>query len=120
MSGSRRQRGEGQLGCLVGVVFMLIGVFIAYKLIPVKVRAAELRQEVVDQAKAAGMRGDDKIMYAILKKAEEERLPVSAENVNIRRGANTISIDVEYTVPIEFPGYKYNWSFHHHTENPIF
>jgi hypothetical protein len=120
MRRSRRQRGEGQFGCLVGVVFMLIGIFIAYKLVPVKVRAAELRQEIVDQAKAAGMRGDDNIMYAILKKAEEEQLPVTKENVNIKRGANTISVDVEYTVPIDFPGYRYNWSFHHHAENPIF
>jgi hypothetical protein len=99
---------------------MLIGIFIAYKMIPVKVKAAELRQEVVDQAKAAGMRGDEKIMAAILRKAEEEQLPVSAESVNIRRGANTITIDVEYTVPVDFPGYRYNWNFHHHAENPIF
>jgi hypothetical protein len=116
----RWQRGEGQFGCLVGLVLVLIGLFIAYKIVPVKVRAAELRQEVVDQAKSAGMRGDDKIMAAILRKAEDNNLPVSAEKVTIRRTQNAISIDVDYNVPVVFPGYTYNMEFHHHAENPLF
>jgi hypothetical protein len=119
-SRSRAQRGEGQMGCLVGLVFIAIAVFISFKLIPIKVRAAELRQEVVDQAKAAGMRGDDKIMAAILRKAEDNHLPVTVDNVKINRTANTINVDVTYTVPVEFPGYTYQWSFNHHAENPIF
>jgi hypothetical protein len=116
----RGQRGEGQFGCLVGLVFVAIAAFIAYKLIPVKVRAAEMRQEVVDQAKSAGMRGDDRIMAALLKKAEDDNLPVSGDNIVIKRGPNDIKIDVDYTVPVDFPGYRYEWHFHHHAENPLF
>ena len=37
MSRNRRERGEGQLGCLVGLVLLLIAGLIAYRLIPVKV-----------------------------------------------------------------------------------
>ena len=39
----RSQRGEGQLGCVVGLVLLLVGVFVAYKMVPIKVKAAELR-----------------------------------------------------------------------------
>ncbi len=116
----RSERGEGQMGCLFGLALMAIGIFIAFKMVPVKVRAAELRQEVVDQAKAGGMRGDDRIMAAILRKAEEEDLPVTQDNVVIHRTANQISVDVSYVVPVDFPGYKYMWEFHHHAENPMF
>lgn len=116
----RSERGEGQMGCLVGLAFMAIAIFIAYKMIPVKVKAAELRQEVVDQAKSAGMRGDEKIMAAILRKAEDLQLPVTEDDVKIHRTANTISVDVDYMVPVDFPGFKYKWDFHHHAENPIF
>ena len=49
----RSERGEGQMGCIFGLVLMAIGIFIAWKLVPIKVRAAELRQEVLDQSKAA-------------------------------------------------------------------
>ena len=77
----RSGRGEGQMGCIFGLVLMAIGIFIAWKLVPIKVRAAELRQEVLDQSKAGGMRSDDRIMAAILRKAEDDNLPVTADNV---------------------------------------
>ena len=114
------ERGEGQMGCLFGLALLAIAVFIAYKMVPIKVRAAELRQEVIDQAKAGGMRGDDRILAAILRKAQDENLPVTEDNVQIHRTANTISVDVDYVVPVDFPGYKYQWQFHHHAENPMF
>ena len=117
---SRRERGEGQAGCLVGLIVLAIGIFIAYKVIPVKVKAAELRQEVVDEAKSAGTHNDDKIKGNILSKARENNLPVTEDNIKISRGNNEITVDVEYTVPIEFPGYTYQWHIHHSATNPIF
>jgi hypothetical protein len=116
----RYQRGEGQGGCVVGLILLLIGIFIAYKLIPVKIKAAEMRQTVVDEAKMAGTRDNGRIMTRILQKAEELRLPVTEKDVKINRGNNQIRIDVNYVVPIDFPGYKYNWAFHHSADNPIF
>ena len=120
MRRSRAQRGEGQMGCLVGLVMMAIGIFVAYKMIPIKVRAAELRGEVVDQSKSAGMRSDKQIMAAILHRAQENNLPVTEDNVKINRGQNNIVVDVDYTIPVDFPGYVYQWHFNHHAENPIF
>jgi hypothetical protein len=119
----RRQRGEvgeGQAGCLIGLILLFLAIFIAYKVIPVKVRAAELRQTVTDEAKSAGTHQDGRIMKAILAKAEEQNLPVTEDNVSISRNTNTITIDVEYTVPLQFPGYTYQWHIKHHAENPIF
>lgn len=120
MRRSRGERGEGNFGCLVGLVFLAIAAFVAWKLIPIKIRAAEMRQEVVDQAKSAGMRGDNQIIYSLMQKADENRLPISSDNIVIKRGQNDIRIDVDYDVPVEFPGYKFNWHFHHHAENPLF
>jgi len=116
----RREKGEGQFGCLVGLIVLAIGIFIAYKMIPVKVKAAELRQEVVDEAKSAGTHGDDKIRGNILRKAREDGLPVTEDDIKIVRANNEITVDVEYTVPVEFPGYTYQWHIHHSAQNPIF
>ena len=120
MRRSRGQRGEGQAGCLFGLVLLAMGLFLAYKLIPVKVRTAELRQEVVDQAKSAGLLTDAKILAAILSKADELKLPVTEDDVKIERARGSITVDVQYTVPVQFPGYLYQWHFEHHAENPIF
>ncbi|MGZ7030871.1 MAG: hypothetical protein ACXVIJ_02775 [Thermoanaerobaculia bacterium] len=120
MRRSRRESGEGQLGCLFGVALLLLAVFVAWKVIPVKVRAADLRQAVVDEAKSAGTHNDEQIMKYILAKAADQDLPVTEDNVKISRRQNDITIDVNYVMPIEFPGYTYNWHINHHAENPIF
>lgn len=115
---------------MVGVIFFLLAVFLAFKLIPVKVKAADLRQTVIDESKSAGTHTDEVIRKAILAKAESLGLPVADENITIQRGAvagsasslgsNSIAVDVDYVVPVQFPGKVYNWHFHHHAENPIF
>lgn len=120
MDRRRRQIGEGQAGCVVGLIILLIAVFIAYKMVPIKVKAAELRQMVSDSAKQAGNLSDARIMNAITSKARELELPVVETNVDIHRGGNAIRVKVEYVVPVEFPGYTYQWKFVHTAENPIF
>lgn len=117
---NRRERGEGQLGCLVGLVVLLLAGLIAYRMIPIKVKAAELRDEVVDEAKSAGQHRDAQIIKAIVAKAEQLELPVTEEDIVIKRRSADISVEVTYTVPVEFPGYTYEWNFRHYTENPIF
>lgn len=120
MRRSRREAGEGQIGCLVGVALLLLAIFIAWKVIPVKVRAADLRQTVVDEAKSAGMHNDGTITKYILAKANDVQLPVTEDNIKINRRQNDITVEVDYTVPIEFPGYTYNWHIHNEASNPIF
>lgn len=120
MRASRRERGEGQFGCVVGLIVLVIGIFVAWKMIPVKVKAADLRQEVMDDAKSAGMMNDERIRASILSKARENNLPVTDDNIKISRGANQITIIVDYVVPIDFPGYTYQWHIHNEQSNPIF
>jgi hypothetical protein len=117
---SRRERGESQFGCLIGLIVLGLVVFIAWKMIPVKVKAAELRQTVVDEAKSAGTHNDERIKAAILAKAREDNLPISEENITIVRSSGEITVTVVYTIPIVFPGYTYNWHLEHEAKNPIF
>ena len=120
MRRNRRERGETQLGCVFGLLLLLAGLFVAYKMIPVKVRTADLRQTVTDEARAAGTHNDGHIMKAILNEAERLELPVTKDDVEIVRRRDSIRIDVKYMVPVQFPGFKYEWNFHHVAENPIF
>jgi hypothetical protein len=120
MRKNRRERGEGNAGCLFGLIVLALAVFIAYKMIPVKVKAADLRQTVVDEAKMAGTHHDDVIMKQILAKAREVQLPITEDNVKITRAAQEITVDVDYEVPIDFPGKVWMWHQHITAQNPIF
>ena len=117
---NRRERGEGQFGCLVGLVLLLIAGLVAYKMIPVKVKSADLRDTIKDYSKSAGQFRDPEIRAAIMEKAKALNLPVGEENIRIERRSNEITVEVDYVVPVAFPGYTYNWKFHHKAENPIF
>src|SRR4051812_11201948 len=120
MLNRRFQRGEGKLGCLIGLIILLIAVMVAYKMVPVKVKAAEMRDAVQDEAKSAGQHNDAWIAKALLVKAQSLELPVTEKDIEINRTGGEIRVDVDYTVPVKFPGYIYQWHFHHRAENPIF
>ena len=108
------------MGCLIGLIVLGIGIFIAYKMIPVKVKAADLRQTVVDEAKSAGTHNDEAIRQAILLKAKDLNLPVTAEDIQTTRAQSEITVEVNYVVPIDFPGFTYQWHIQHYAHNPIF
>jgi hypothetical protein len=119
---TRAERGEGRGGCIFGLIFLLVAIFVAYKMIPIKVKAAELRGTIIDQAKSAGLpRHDDAyIRHAIMYKAKTLQLPLNDKDLKIHRTGSNIRIAAEYVVPVDFPGYTYNWKFRHEYENPIF
>src|ERR1700719_4619121 len=81
----RSERGEGNFGCLFGLVLVAIAALVAYKLIPIKVKNAEMRAAIVDEAKSAGTHNDTVIREYIYAKATEEQLPVSKEDIKINR-----------------------------------
>src|SRR5258708_30875594 len=98
MRKSRRERGESQFGCLIGLMLLGLAIFVAWKMIPAKVKGAELRQTVVDEAKSAGTHNDERIRAAILAKAREDELPVTENNIRIVRGQGEITVTVTYTI----------------------
>lgn len=114
------ERGEGRAGCIFSLILLVAAVFVAYKMIPIKVAAADLRQTIVDEAKSAGSHRDPVIRRQIMAKAQKLNLPLDDQNLKINRTSSNIHIEASYTVPIEFPGYTYHWKFRHSYENPIF
>ena len=116
----RSQKGEGKVGCLIGLILLLIAVLVAYKMIPIKVKSADLRDTVQDVARSAGQHNDKWIATAVLQKAQSLELPVTEEQIEVVRANSEIRVEVDYTVPVKFPGYVYQWHFHHKAENPIF
>jgi|SRR6185436_7994676 hypothetical protein len=117
---NRRELGEGRIGCLIGLIILLIAGMVAYKMIPVKVKAAEMRDLTADEARSASVHNDKVIFNTLLQKGQALGLPITEQSIKVERANGEIRVDVEYTVPVKFPGYVYQWHFHHHAENPIF
>jgi hypothetical protein len=83
----------------------------AVKMVPVRIAVGELTDYAAEQAKWAGNRPAEQIQGALVNKARELELPVTKENVVIEKTGGKIRIRMTFSVPIEFPGYTYQWDF---------
>jgi len=115
------ERGEGNLGCILWVLLLAVAVLLAWKLIPVKVNSAELYDYMDELARfSAGKEPPEEIKKKILARANELRLPLDKDHVTVERAGDRIRMSVDYTVPVDFPGYTYMWHFQHELDRPIF
>lgn len=122
MKGWRDQRGDVPIGCLVGMVVLLVVVLIAIKVSPVMIAAGEFEREAAVLADRANRRDytDKRILRDLLAKAEELDLPVVKNDIKIKRTAKRIKIRVSYDYAIEFPFYTYVWHREVSEDRPLF
>ncbi len=117
----RFERGDVPIGCLVGMVVLLVVALVAIKAAPLIVNVGELDKEIETLADRANRReyNDERIIKSILEKAENLDLPVTAKNITIKRTSSRIKITVAYDIPVEFPGYTYVWHKQHYQDRPL-
>lgn len=115
-----RQAGQGKIGCALWLLAFFLAALVAYKMIPVKVKSAELYDFMVDQAKWAGNATNDALEKSILAKANELGLPLDEKDVEVQKDRDRVRMEATYTVPVEFPGYTYYWRFHQLVDRNIY
>lgn len=116
--------GRGRLGSIIALLIVAALVYGGMKLIPVRARAFQLddavREQVVLAAARRGRLTEAQIRMAILERAGELGLPVQEGNIRAEVRRESVSIRVDYSVPVEFPlGYGFDWHFESEHSGPI-
>ena len=115
------QRGEGNLGCIMWLLVLAIAVMISWKMIPVKVNNAELVDFMTEVAQfQSAQKTPEEISKIIIARAGELGIPLTKENITVTKTRDRVRMTVDYTMPVQFPGYTYNWHFRHELDRPIF
>lgn len=114
------RHGQGKIGCILWLLVLIAVVGIAAKLIPVKIRSAELYDFMEEQAMFAARTKSAELKKRILRRAEELELPLTKENLLVERRAGRVRMRATYTVRIELPGYTIEWPFEHILDRPVF
>ena len=114
------EKGSGNLGCILWTIALIVAVLIAYKAIPVKIKSAELYDHMVEMGKFGGKTNPEDMEKDILATAQRLELPLDKEHLKVERIGDRLRMRATYTVPLEFPGYTYNWNFDHQVDVPIF
>lgn len=115
------QRGNGKFGCVLWLALLIVVVLVAWKAIPVKLKSTEFHAYLDELAKfnAARTQPED-IKKMIINKAGEMEIPIDPTLVSVIRRGDFISIQADYTVPVELFGFTYHWHFHEKLDRQIF
>ncbi len=115
------ERGEGRIGFFVTLAAFAIAVFLAVKVVPVRIDAYKFRDVLRDEARlAVNILDDRELQRRILESAKEMKLPLSAKNLSIQRGKREIVIEAAYEQPIDLALTTYTYSFRAEARSPLF
>ena len=117
----RSERGEGNLGCVLWLLALGLATLIAWKAVPVKVQSTQLYDYMDELAKFSAARTPpDQLEKMIMDRARQLDIPLEKKDIRVERNGDNIFMEIEYTIPLDFPGYTYQWHFHQKLDRPIF
>jgi hypothetical protein len=84
--------------------------FVVIRFAPVWYRASEFNSYV--QQQTSGIHSKVVLTQVILQKAEKNKLPVTARDINFTTNDSVIEVNIEYQVPLDLYFYQKDLSFH--------
>jgi len=113
--------GAGRVGCAIWLALLAITVFIAFKIVPVKVKTSEFYDAMQEQAQFGSIKGDASIQGELYRKAQELQIPLKKDEIQVHRDMSYVYVEVHYQLPIEFPLYgTYVWREDDKVQRPLF
>ena len=113
----------GTVKMLLGILVVAAMVMVGIKILPAYFSNYEFEDAIKNEAVQATYtaRTEDDIRDSILKRAREYDIPLTAKQVHVSRtgsmGAGNLTIEADYSVPVNLPGYSTTLEFHASTKN---
>ena len=115
------ERGEGNLGCIVWALVVIIVGYAVWMLVPVKMSSAQFYDAMEEQAKYAQRSNPPRMKKALLNRARELDIPIDPKDLSVERFGDTVRMRARYTIPVDFgAGIVYDWEFNQEVERAIF
>lgn len=123
MNTNRRttERGSARLKFILVIAVIGVLAYIGYMFLPIAYQAylfKDLMQHDVDVASSQGYPATW-VKDQLVKSAPEFGVPADAV-INPLQRDNRIEVTVQYGIPIEFPGYTYQYNFDHTVKSTAF
>jgi hypothetical protein len=113
----------GTLKLLLGFGVFAAMILVGIKVIPPCFSNYEFEDAIKDDALQATYtsRSEDDIRKTVIKHAHEYDIPLTPQQVKVSRNGNfgtgTLTIEADYSVPVELPGYSTTLNFHPSSSN---
>jgi hypothetical protein len=113
------QRGEGRLKAISFTVLLVLGIYVAFKLVPIYVAEYQLTDKLSEEARYGVVNRftEDRIKDDIMKEVGELEIPVKREDIRVSSTMQVVKIAVDYTVPVDLLFYHLDIHFTPSSEN---
>jgi hypothetical protein len=113
------QRGEGRFKAIAFTVFLVFGVYAAFKLLPPYIAEYQLSDKMAEQAKfgVVNRYSEEQIRETIFKEAQNLDVPIKKEEIKVLASPSVVRISLDYRVPIDLLVYKMELHFTPSSEN---
>ena len=118
---NKSERGGARLKFLIVMTIIVAGAYCAYQFIPIGYQSYQLKdlmQNKVDTAVAMG-KPASWVQEQLVKSAQEYGIPSNAVITPLQED-NRVQVRVQFTQPVEFPGFVYNYEFDHTAKSSTF
>ena len=120
MTRSRRsQRGAGRLKAIVFTVILILGIYMAFKLVPAYVSEYQLQDKMQEQARfgVVNRYSAEQIRDSIYKVVQDLDIPAKRDDIKVTTSQEVVRISLDYTVPINTIFYNTELHFSPSSEN---
>jgi len=113
----------GTLRAFLGIFVIVAAFYVLFKLVPPYLNNYEFTDAVKDEATrdSYSPKSEQDIRSAILKKAQEDSIPITEDQILVTRSGlqynGTVSVRAAYVVHVDFPGYPLDLHFDASTQN---
>jgi hypothetical protein len=108
-----------QIKALLGLFVVVAAFYVAFKLMPPYYNQLQFQDAVDAEARngSYSQRSEQEIRDAVFKKARENDIPVTVEQIKVSRVGTDVTINVDYTVHVDMPVYPLDLKFHAGSKN---
>lgn len=113
------QKGSSRLKVTLFVALLVAAIYVGVKVIPVLVNNMQFQDGIETVARFASVNRQtvDDIRTAVLKEAQNEDIPINAEDIHVKGDGGHVEIVADYSVTVNLGVYQWTLNFHPYAKN---
>jgi hypothetical protein len=113
------ERGGSKLNTVLTLLIVGFLVFCGVKIVPAYFANYQLQDSMETEARfaIANHKGEEDIREDIWKKVQELDIPAKRENIKIGNSQGSVTISLDYVIPVDLRIYQFSIDFHPHADN---
>ena len=116
---SPRQRGSSRLKLVFFLALVVAMIYVGVKVIPILVNNMQFQDAIESTARFASVNRQtaDDIRTAVLKEADNDDIPIAAQDIHVKGDAGRVEIAADYSVTVNLGVYQWTLNFHPYAKN---